>query len=129
MDEPEVTSSPETGNQDQAYDYSYRSLYETPSSPDLMMRRLTAESIGKDVAKMTPVSTTAVLPEQPRKVCSEKMSLPIKSLSGDIGKMTVPTSSQPQCLISGASTPASRGDMTPQEPPEVIQVHETLQLR
>ena len=128
MDEPEVTSSPETGNQDQAYDYSYRSLYETPSSPDLMMRRLTAESIGPDVAKMSAVSTSVVLPEHPQKVCPEKMSLPIKSMSGDVGKMTVPTTSQPQCLISGASTPASRGDLTPQEPPEVIQVLETLQF-
>ncbi len=92
-----------------------------------MMRRLTAESIGKDVAKMAAVPTTAVVQEQlPRKICSENMSLPIKSLSGDVGKMAVPTTSQPQCLISGASTPTSRGDLTPQEPPEVIQVLETL---
>jgi hypothetical protein len=121
-----MTSSPEN-NQDQAYDYSYKSLNETPSSPDLVKRRLTAASIGADVASMA-----SHIP--PSEVKPREMTLPLnsvvvvephkmapisKSVSVEAGKMSV---QQPQCIISGASTPASRGDLTPQEPPEVIQV-------
>jgi hypothetical protein len=87
------SSSPET-NQDQAYDYSYKSLNETPSSPDLVKRRLTAASIGSDVTKVTPNNVTLALPP-----------------------------SQPRCVVSDMSTPSSRGgDQTPLEAPEVIQV-------
>ena len=91
------TSSPET-NQDQAYDYSYKSLYETPSSPELMKRRLTDTSLGSDIAK--------VASSIPGNGMGSKTSAGLNSR-------------QPQTVTSIQS---SKGDLTPQEPPEVIQV-------
>ena len=125
-----MTSSPEQ-NQDQAYDYSYKCLNEVPSSPDLVHRRLTAESVGTDAKPINKSvsgengKTTAILSSVKADVASSgvrKMVATPKTVEADPGRMTVPMVTQPQCVISGASTPGSRGDLTPQEPPEIIQV-------
>ena len=121
-----MTSSPEQ-NQDQAYDYSYKCLNEVPSSPDLVHRRLTAESVGTEAKSFSGENgkTTPILSSVKPDVASSgvrKMVAAPKTVEADPGRMTVPTITQAQCVISGASTPGSRGDLTPQEPPEIIQV-------